>query len=110
MLSSILETSFHPDLVILDINMPFKNGIICLQDITADPELQALKVIIYSTSSNQTDIDKCYNAGADFYLVKPSSFAAIVDNFKKMFNSDHFNNNTKAPKSEFVIVEKRSFN
>ncbi|HEX6333682.1 MAG TPA: response regulator [Flavisolibacter sp.] len=64
------------DLLFLDLNMPCKNGYECLQEIRRDPHLADLPVIVYSSSSHMTDIQKSFIHRADFYMVKP-------------FNSEH---------------------
>lgn len=69
-LLSIL-TQVQPEILFLDLRMPCKNGLECLQVIRSTPELQDLKVVVYSSSSHMTDIQKCYVHKADLYMVKP---------------------------------------
>ncbi|HEX8357368.1 MAG TPA: response regulator, partial [Segetibacter sp.] len=52
MFSSLIETSLKPDIIILDLNMPYKNGLMCLQEVKSKQHLKSVKVIIYSTSSS----------------------------------------------------------
>lgn len=61
----------HPEILFLDLRMPCKNGIECLQAIRSNPALEGLKVVVYSSSSHMTDIQKCYVHKADLYMVKP---------------------------------------
>ena len=63
-----------PELVFLDLNMPLKNGMICLQEIKANPLWKNIKVIILSTSSHQDQIKAACDKGADFYLTKSASY------------------------------------
>ena len=63
-----------PDIVFLDLNMPLKNGWECLQEIRNSNRLKNIPVIIFSTSANSEHIDKTYDYGANFYLIKPDSF------------------------------------
>ena len=63
-----------PDLVLSDLNMPGKNGYDILQQVRDTPAYQNLPVIITSTSSTLTTIDKCLSLGAAGFLVKPETF------------------------------------
>jgi len=70
------ETAF-PDIIFLDINMPLKNGLECLEEIRSEPRFKDIPVIIYSTSADKKEIEICYEKGANCYVVKPFSFEAI---------------------------------
>ncbi len=67
-----------PDAIFLDLNMPVKDGIECLKLLRAEGKYDKLPVIIYSTSTNKNDIDKAYEAGANYYIIKPDSFENTV--------------------------------
>ncbi|MBI0398819.1 response regulator [Cyclobacterium marinum] len=60
-----------PDLVLLDINLPFKNGQEVLKFIKNSDDLKRLPVIMLTTSSNQRDINESYSNHANSYIVKP---------------------------------------
>jgi CheY-like chemotaxis protein len=77
-----------PDLIFLDLNMPVKNGIECLGEIRGDKNLDYLPVIVYTTSDNPKDIDTCFNLKANLYVVKPTSFEAIIRTLKKILTLD----------------------
>jgi CheY-like chemotaxis protein len=62
---------FVPDLLFLDLNMPCKNGYECLVEIRQRPELKNLPIVVYSSSTYMTDIQKSYVHKADLYMVKP---------------------------------------
>src|SRR3954453_20322311 len=68
-LNSITK-EIEPDLIFLDLNIPQKNGIDCLIELRKIDKLATVPVIIYSTSSNFEDIDRCYKNGCTLYLVK----------------------------------------
>ena len=68
------ESEVFPELIFLDLNMPFKNGMICLEEIKANPRWKDVKVIILSTSSHKDQIKAAYDKGADFYMVKLSNY------------------------------------
>lgn len=103
MLSSLLETNLKPDLIILDLNMPFKNGLLVLQEVKSAPAFADIRLIIYSTSSSWLDIDKSYENGADFYLIKPDDYKVLIDHFESLFKNPYFVNNQKPPKEHFVL-------
>lgn len=64
-----------PEVILLDINMPKKNGFDCLEEIRKqDGDIKEVPVIIFSTSSNPANIEKAKELGASFYAVKPSRF------------------------------------
>ncbi|HJS67437.1 MAG TPA: response regulator [Nitrospiraceae bacterium] len=68
----------RPGLVLLDINMPKKNGFEVLQAIKADPLLQSLPVVMLTTSDREDDIVRSYTDGACSYIRKPMSLAQFV--------------------------------
>lgn len=67
-----------PDLVLLDLNLPGKNGFNVLEEIRRDPLLYALPVIILTTSSSADDVKLGYELSADAYLVKPPDPARLL--------------------------------
>jgi CheY-like chemotaxis protein len=67
-----------PEFILLDLNMPLKNGKEALQELKQHPALKRIPVIIYTTTRNETEIKKCYELGANSYIVKPSSFDDLV--------------------------------
>jgi len=66
-----------PDLVIMDLNMPKKTGLECLEEIRSYPQFRNLPVMVYSTTANQEHVEKAYLKGANMYLQKPNNFQAI---------------------------------
>lgn len=63
--------------ILLDLNMPKKNGGEALKEIKQDPNLKKIPVIVFSTAKNETEIRKCYDLGANTYIVKPNSFEDV---------------------------------
>ena len=61
----------RPDLILLDLNLPKKNGLEVLEEIKRDPELCRIPVIMLTTSSSARDIAACYDRGVNCYVVKP---------------------------------------
>jgi CheY-like chemotaxis protein len=75
----------RPGLVLLDINMPKKNGFEVLQAMKADPRLHSLPVVMLTTSDRDDDIVRSYTDGACSYIRKPISadeFLQVVKNFE----------------------------
>lgn len=68
-----------PDLIILDLNMPVKDGRETLMELKAHPRLRAIPVCIMSTSSAPYDIESAYNTGANLFLVKPLDFKELIE-------------------------------
>ncbi len=68
-----------PDLLLLDLNLPKVHGREVLASIKAHDAYKGLPVIILTTSSAQTDIDFCLNAGADYYFTKPTKLAEFYN-------------------------------
>jgi len=68
-----------PGLVLLDINMPKKNGFEVLAEMKADPALQSIPVVIFSGSTQQEDIARSYAAGAATYVPKPMDFQGLIE-------------------------------
>jgi chemotaxis family two-component system response regulator Rcp1 len=60
-----------PDLILLDINMPKKNGFEVLAELKSDPVLRRIPVVVFSTSDFQEDIDRAYDKGASTFITKP---------------------------------------
>jgi chemotaxis family two-component system response regulator Rcp1 len=65
------QNAVRPDLVLLDLNLPKKDGREMLAELKADPELRQIPVIIFTTSESNQDIRRAYNLHANCYLTKP---------------------------------------
>lgn len=63
-----------PQVIFLDLHMPLMDGFECLSDIRNVPDFSEIKIIIYSTSYNQTEVDQLKEGGANQYIKKPNSF------------------------------------
>ena len=68
-----------PRIILLDLNLPGMDGRDILKMIKNDINLKSIPVIVFSTSSNEKDIETCYNNGANAYLKKPSTLEGFVD-------------------------------
>ncbi|MBA3680952.1 MAG: response regulator [Bacteroidetes bacterium] len=75
-----------PKVILLDLNMPKKDGRECLKEIKTNPRFNKIPIVIYSTSSNPDDISYAYENGASSYITKPYSYQELVkimDTFKQ---------------------------
>ena len=75
-----------PDLILLDLNMPRKNGREALKEIKEDSELRRIPVIILTTSKEQEDIVRSYDLGVNSYITKPVTFEGLVRVLQEMSN------------------------
>jgi chemotaxis family two-component system response regulator Rcp1 len=74
--------AFTPDLVLLDLNIPRKNGQEVLKEIKQDKDLKSIPVIILTTSSSEQDVLKTYANDANCYITKPVDFEQFVNAIK----------------------------
>lgn len=67
-----------PAFILLDLNMPKKDGREVLKEIKEHPVLRKIPVVVFTTTKHEKDISKCYELGANSYIVKPVSFDDLV--------------------------------
>jgi chemotaxis family two-component system response regulator Rcp1 len=68
----------HPDLIMLDLNLPKKGGSELLEEIKENPDLKIIPVVILSTSSSEANIRQSYELHANCYITKPMDFAGFL--------------------------------
>jgi CheY-like chemotaxis protein len=71
------EQSF-PGFILLDLNMPKKDGREVLKELKQHPLYKKIPVIVFTTTRNELEIKRCYELGANTYIVKPISFEALL--------------------------------
>ncbi len=69
----------RPGLILLDLNMPKKDGREALREIKADPRLRNIRIVVMTTSKAEEDILRSYDLGAESYVTKPVTFTSLVD-------------------------------
>jgi CheY-like chemotaxis protein len=69
----------RPGLILLDLNMPRKDGREALAEIKADPSLRSIPVVVLTTSKAEEDVYRSYDLGVNSFITKPVTFAALVD-------------------------------
>lgn len=72
------DASPRPDLILLDLNMPRKDGREALREIKSDPDFRRIPVVVLTTSVSEEDITRTYDLGVNSFIVKPSAFEKIV--------------------------------
>ena len=75
-------SSPRPGLVLLDLNMPRKDGREALREMKADPVLRSIPVVILTTSKAEEDIGNTYGLGANSFITKPVTFDGLVQAMK----------------------------
>jgi len=76
----------HPDIILLDLNLPRMDGRQVLTEIKADPVLRLIPVVILTTSQSELDIVKSYSLHANCYITKPVDLHQFVDVIKSIEN------------------------
>lgn len=69
----------RPDIILLDLNMPCKDGREVLAEIKKDPDLKRIPVVVLTTSADEDDLRHSYDAGANSYVTKPSDLQQFMD-------------------------------
>jgi CheY-like chemotaxis protein len=72
----------RPSLILLDLNMPRKDGREALREIKSDPELRRIPVVVLTTSKADTDVSRIYELGANSFIAKPVTFDSLVNVMK----------------------------
>ena len=75
-----------PSLIILDLNMPKKDGREVLKEIKDHPVYKIIPVIIFTTTKNEMEVRRCYELGANSYIVKPVSFDGLLNIIREIKN------------------------
>jgi CheY-like chemotaxis protein len=73
------ETSPCPDLILLDLNMPRKDGRRAIEEIKADSKLRSIPIVVLTTSRAEEDICRSYDLGVSSYITKPVTFEGLVE-------------------------------
>ena len=74
----------RPGLILLDLNMPKKDGREALREMKANPDLRRIPVVVLTTSKAESDISQIYDLGANSFISKPVSFESLVNVMKTL--------------------------
>ncbi len=83
-----------PSFILLDLNMPKKDGRETLREIKQHPVFRKIPVIVFTTTKSEQEIRRCYELGANTYVVKPVSFEALI---RVVSDIRNYWSNTAAP-------------
>lgn len=78
------DRSPRPGLILLDLNMPRKDGREALKQIKADPDLRRIPIVILTTSRADEDVYRSYDLGANSFITKPVTFSGLVEVMKTL--------------------------
>lgn len=78
--------STHPDLILLDFNLPRVNGLELLKKLKTTASLRSIPVVVFSTSSSREDIDNCYREHANCFITKPVDFDEFIHIIRSTVN------------------------
>ncbi len=78
------DSSPRPGLILLDLNMPRKDGREALEEIKSDSDLRSIPIVVLTTSKQEEDILRSYDVGANSYITKPVTFKGLVDVMKTL--------------------------
>ena len=92
------EHSPRPDLILLDLNMPLKDGREALKELKEDPDLHSIPVVVLTTSSAERDMKFSYAQGASGFVTKPVTFSGLRDAVCKI--GDYWIRTVQLPEDE----------
>lgn len=72
----------YPKFILLDLNMPKMDGREVLRKIKSNESYRKIPVIVFSTTKNQLEVKRCYELGANTYVVKPVTYDSLVDTIR----------------------------
>lgn len=76
--SNNMEIKALPGFILLDLNMPKKDGREVLKELKQHPVFKKIPIIVFTTTKNEIEIKRCYELGANSYVVKPITFDALL--------------------------------
>lgn len=85
----------NPDLILLDLNLPKKNGKEVLEILKQDESLRVIPVVVLTTSQSEDDIDRCYKLFANSYMIKPVDFDEFIGAIRSI--EDYWLSHVKLP-------------
>lgn len=93
-----------PDAIFLDLHMPLMDGFECLADIRSFPQFSNIKVIVYSTSYNEMEVNQLREDGANHYLQKPNSFQQLKSLLLQCVRMLEVDESTSNPTGQFILL------
>jgi CheY-like chemotaxis protein len=96
----LLQTN-KPDLLFLDLDMPYKNGLECLMEMKNDPQLEKIPVIVFSSTTKPSNIQTAYEMGAHLFFIKPPIYSDYLSSIKAIFKLNW--NNPNAVREQYCV-------
>lgn len=93
-----------PDLLFLDIEMPCKDGVSCLLEIRKNPRYNNMPVVMFTGHTKPSYVNKTYQNGANFFLLKPDTFPALVEKLRYIFSIEWKKHLYFPAKKEYVLA------
>ena len=91
------------DVLFLDLNMPRKNGFVCLEEIKSNKNLKQIPAVIFSTSYDENIADLLYKKGAHYYICKPADFSQLKKIIHQAIAFIGQKNSSQPPKENFLL-------
>ena len=88
-----LVREHHPDLILMDIQLPGMDGLSAAQIIKADPDIKGIPIFALTGFAMQSDREKAMGIGLDGYIVKPFSVKTLLETFEQFFAKQRTGNN-----------------
>jgi CheY-like chemotaxis protein len=92
---------YKPDIIFLDLEMPYKNGLECLIEIRDNPKLTALPVIVFSSTTKPANIQTAYEMGAHLFFIKPPIYSDYLSSIKAIFKLNW--NDPQAVREQYCV-------
>jgi len=105
LMQKLNEFETLPDILFLDLLMPYLDGKQCLKMIRSDKRYDALPIIIFSGLKDESAIEYCFREGSNFYVLKPNSIKELVYSLEQIFTID-WKNLYYPPITQFLIPPK----
>ena len=86
-LMELLE-NYIPDLLFLDLAMPCKNGVQCIQEIRENRAYDLLPIVVFTISSQEHTIQTAFGFGANLYFIKPENYDLLISSLRKIIAMD----------------------
>ena len=104
---NILTSNPPPDVIFLDVRMPLRTGLQCLESIKCQPGLTTIPIIMLSTSHQMEDVDSSYRSGATLYLVKPTDAKSLAIALKGAFHMLGRPKKEQQIKENFIVKDSK---
>ena len=78
------EDAPRPGIILLDLNMPRKDGREALKEIKADPDIRDIPIVVFTTSQSEEDVYRSYRLGVNSFITKPVTFESLINVMKTL--------------------------